>query len=159
MLAEVAQNLLNRLSSDYKPSKWPASAVAVAINDLLSEPDSAAQMAYDEIIRRNNRLPTIDTVIKAVQFHGGQIRSEESREREEQSRKDRQNFPDHIPASTEYGRAALALIGSWSKEQGMGRVVPVRERLKAMARIADQFQREELAETVMKEWAALPVEG
>ena len=39
MLADVAQNLLDRLMADYKPSKWPPAAVAAAVTDLLSEPD------------------------------------------------------------------------------------------------------------------------
>lgn len=159
MLDEVAYNLLNRLMGDYKPGKWPNAAIAAAVGDLLSEPDTAAQMAYDEIIRRNNRLPTIDTVIKTVQFHGAQIRTAEAREREDQERRHRANSPTRLPeGQSEYGRAAAALINKFCDAADRGEIIPARERMKMMARLADKYQRVELAHTIMDEWAMLPAE-
>lgn len=154
MLQEAAQYLLNQLMDDYKPSKWPVSAVKSIIPDLLKEPGQAAELAYSDLLRKNNRLPTIDAVLKCVQFHGNQVRMAEARDREAQAAKDRACQPKALPqGQSDFGKAASALISDLLNGK-MSR----RDYLKSCARLADQYQREELAEMVMREWEKLPPE-
>lgn len=114
--------------------------LAVYFNGLASISNDAMNFAVTEIIKTRPKFPTVAEIREMANAYRAPVKA----------------IPYKPPeGQTDYGREAAALIAFWSEEKDNGNTVPVRDRLKAMARLADKHQRVDLANIVMEEWEKL----